>query len=80
VRAVAEPGSGKTLGFLLPAIPLLLGRMGADADAGSAGPIVLILVPTRCDRRLSKDNKTCILGRDVRELCEVLLRLVKCFP
>ena len=45
VQAVAEPGSGKTFGYLLPTLPWLL--------AAKQGPVrpsrskVLVLVPTR---------------------------------
>lgn len=44
---IAEPGSGKTLGYLLPAVAHVLGA----ADAGQAEelecPAALVLVPTR---------------------------------
>ena len=48
VRAIAEPGSGKTLGYLLPSVPWLLKRVPSSKEgASSSGPGVLILVPTR---------------------------------
>ncbi|BDA50781.1 probable DEAD-box ATP-dependent RNA helicase 20 [Coccomyxa sp. Obi] len=46
VRAVAEPGSGKTLGYLLPSLPWLVKRAHAS-DQSASGPGVLILLPTR---------------------------------
>ncbi len=53
VQAVAEPGSGKTLGYLLPSIPLMLKHQVAHHDAeGPAGcPITLVLAPTRYGRK-----------------------------
>ncbi|KAL0036815.1 hypothetical protein WJX77_000238 [Trebouxia sp. C0004] len=49
VQAVAEPGSGKTLGYLLPSIPLMLKHQVAHHDAESPAdcPITLVLAPTR---------------------------------
>ena len=49
VQAVAEPGSGKTLGYLLPSIPLMLNHQVAqhNADTPVECPITLILAPTR---------------------------------
>ncbi len=47
VQAVAEPGSGKTLGYLLPAL-VALTASGHSADTAPAGPLALVLVPTRC--------------------------------
>lgn len=49
VQAVAEPGSGKTLGYLLPAIPLLLRETKGVAAAQPMKAPMLILVPTRLD-------------------------------
>ncbi|KAK9917623.1 hypothetical protein WJX75_006589 [Coccomyxa subellipsoidea] len=74
VRAIAEPGSGKTLGYLLPALPWLLKRVqSSKKEASSSGPGVLILVPTRelaqqvaacCRnlRRLFNLETACIFG------------------
>jgi len=47
VQAVAEPGSGKTLGYLLPAVPMLVREDISTAAVPAQGPKVLILVPTR---------------------------------
>ena len=54
VAAVAEPGSGKTLAYLLPALMRARERMdadvGADAEAAegaAAAPLALVLAPTR---------------------------------
>ena len=47
VQAVAEPGSGKTLGYLLPSIPLMLKQQVVQHDAPLESPITLIMVPTR---------------------------------
>ena len=55
VRAVAEPGSGKTLAYLLPALPWLLARQAAGQQQQS-GPGVLILVPTRRAERLCRPS------------------------
>ena len=41
----AEPGSGKTLAYLLPALPLLL---EAQTALSPCSPSMLVLVPTRC--------------------------------
>ena len=46
VQAVAEPGSGKTLAYLLPCIPQLL-LQGHGITSKPAGPLVLLLMPTR---------------------------------
>ena len=47
MQAVAQPGSGKTLGYLLPGAERL-----REAGHGSAsrpdGPVMLVLTPTRC--------------------------------
>ena len=49
MQAVAEPGSGKTLGFLLPAIPLLLEQAAMRQSSDVEGyPVMLVLAPTRC--------------------------------
>ena len=45
--AVAEPGSGKTLGYLLPALSWLMRRQATPPEHDQKGPAVLILVPTR---------------------------------
>lgn len=48
VQAVAEPGSGKTLGYLLPAIPLLLEQAALRQSGDAEGyPVMLVLAPTR---------------------------------
>ncbi len=49
VQAVAEPGSGKTLGYLLPSISLMLKHQVAhhDAEGPADCPITLVLAPTR---------------------------------
>ena len=49
VQAVAEPGSGKTLAYLLPSIPLMLKHQVAhhDAEGPADCPITLVLAPTR---------------------------------
>ncbi|KAK9823896.1 hypothetical protein WJX72_006234 [[Myrmecia] bisecta] len=46
VQAVAEPGSGKTLGYLLPVLPRLLAE-GQGVASRPDGPLVLIMAPTR---------------------------------
>ena len=47
VKAVAQPGSGKTLGYLLPGAERL--RMaGHGAGTQPESPLMLILAPTRC--------------------------------
>jgi ATP-dependent helicase YprA (DUF1998 family) len=54
VQAVAEPGSGKTMGYLIPAFMRIseareAGRQAAAgaADAAAAAPLALVLAPTR---------------------------------
>eukprot|EP01133_Synstelium_polycarpum_P015075 gene15075-17847_t len=52
VLTIAQTGSGKTLGYLLPAIPHVLEVMrqrkrAAHAVSGVRGPIALVIVPTR---------------------------------
>lgn len=47
VQAVAEPGTGKTLGYLLP-LAAALAAGGHGARTAPAGPLALVLVPTRC--------------------------------
>ena len=44
--AIAEPGSGKTLGYLLPTVAHLQ-RLNHDANSQPEGPVALVLVPTR---------------------------------
>ena len=53
VQAVAEPGSGKTLAYLLPSIPLMLKHQVAhhDAEGPADCPITLVLAPTRYGRK-----------------------------
>ncbi|PNH09561.1 putative ATP-dependent RNA helicase [Tetrabaena socialis] len=46
VQAVAEPGSGKTLAYLLPALAQLMGR-SRQGTKNMASPDALVLVPTR---------------------------------
>ncbi len=46
VNAIAEPGSGKTLGYLLPTMAHLQ-RLGHDASTQPEAPPALVLVPTR---------------------------------
>ncbi|PRW59081.1 DEAD-box ATP-dependent RNA helicase 20-like [Chlorella sorokiniana] len=46
VEALAEPGSGKTLAYLLPAAVLLASK-GHSADTRPDGPLALVLLPTR---------------------------------
>jgi hypothetical protein len=46
VQAVAEPGSGKTLGYLLPAAELLI-QGGHGGASRPSGPVALVLAPTR---------------------------------
>lgn len=46
VTAVAPPGSGKTLGYLLPAAAHVL-RIGHSAATRPPGPLAVVLLPTR---------------------------------
>lgn len=46
VMAIAEPGSGKTLGYLLPTVAHLQ-RLGHDASNQPESPVAAVLVPTR---------------------------------
>ncbi len=46
IAATAEPGSGKTLGYLAPMLPLLQ-AWGEGPDSQPEGPPALVLVPTR---------------------------------
>ena len=63
VLCVAETGSGKTLGYVLPMAPHILAQRPVLVGAGtnSAGPVALILVPTR------------ELAQQVRGVCKQLL-------
>lgn len=63
MEAVAEPGSGKTLGYLLPCIAQLLdANQGADSPVQDS-PAILILTPTRQDLLSNTTRKTaCQLG------------------
>lgn len=44
---MARTGSGKTLGFLLPAFHALLNRPGGCKPRMGAGPYIVVLAPTR---------------------------------
>lgn len=44
---MARTGSGKTLGFLLPAFHALLNRPGGCKPRMGAGPFIVVLAPTR---------------------------------
>lgn len=46
VEAVAEPGSGKTIAYLLPAA-VALAEQGHSGETAPETPLVLILLPTR---------------------------------
>jgi len=46
ISAVAPPGSGKTLAYLLPAAAMLL-RTGHSKKTRPPGPLALVLLPTR---------------------------------
>ncbi len=46
-EVVAEPGAGKTLGYLLPGAELLV-RGGAGATTQPEAPLMLVVLPTRC--------------------------------
>ena len=63
VLCVAETGSGKTLGYVLPIAPHIIAQRPVLVGAGtnSAGPVALILVPTR------------ELAQQVRGVCKSLL-------
>lgn len=81
VRAIAEPGSGKTLGYLLPALPWLKKRIGTNDDAFSSGPGVLILVPTRYTYFVkSLDMAECILLWKSGHFCCAALKPLVIFP
>ena len=73
VQAVAEPGTGKTLGYLLP-LAAALAAGGHGAGSTLAGPLALVLVPTRCGLQASSSDcqhhgarrakaRTCPFGR-----------------
>lgn len=47
IISVARTGSGKTLGFLLPAFHALLTSSGGTNGVRRAGPSILVLAPTR---------------------------------
>lgn len=47
MEVVAEPGAGKTLGYLLPGAERLA-RSGHSAGSQPEGPAMLVVVPTRC--------------------------------
>eukprot|EP01116_Phalansterium_solitarium_P005197 TRINITY_DN1660_c0_g1_i3.p1 TRINITY_DN1660_c0_g1~~TRINITY_DN1660_c0_g1_i3.p1 ORF type:complete len:644 (-),score=299.01 TRINITY_DN1660_c0_g1_i3:2360-4186(-) len=71
---LAETGSGKTLGFLMPAIVHVLGQQPAQPAGKKAGPVVLVLAPTRelaiqieavCQKTVSSDPRlrsVCVYG------------------
>lgn len=44
---MARTGSGKTLGFLLPAFHALLNKPGGCKPRMGAGPYIVVLAPTR---------------------------------
>ena len=46
MQAVAQPGSGKTLGYLLPGVEQLR-EAGHGPSSRPAGPLMLVLTPTR---------------------------------
>jgi len=46
VEVVAEPGSGKTIAFLLPAA-VKLAQLGHKGNTSPEAPLVLVLAPTR---------------------------------
>jgi len=72
VLGVAPTGSGKTLGYLLPAVMHLQGQLEDNKIEVGGGPIVLILSPTRelalqvfaqCNKlKPLKMNPLCIYG------------------
>ena len=47
IISVARTGSGKTLGFLLPAFHAMLDRPGGMKPRMGAGPYIVVLAPTR---------------------------------
>lgn len=47
IISVARTGSGKTLGFLLPAFHALLNKPGGMKPKYGAGPYIVVLAPTR---------------------------------
>jgi superfamily II DNA/RNA helicase len=58
VQAVAAPGSGKTLGFLLPVLAALAAG-GHGARTAPAGPLALLLVPARCAAAPARPDGRC---------------------
>ena len=46
MEVVAEPGAGKTLGYLLPGAELLA-RWGHGAGTQPEAPLMLVVLPTR---------------------------------
>lgn len=48
MKAVAQPGSGKTLGYLLPGAERLR-LAGHAAGTLPESPLMLVLAPTRCE-------------------------------
>lgn len=77
---IAQTGSGKTLAFLLPALTHIRKEMARQQEGGqqrSAGPLALILAPTRelakqieevavQFRRLTKVKTVCCIGGEPR--------------
>lgn len=47
VLAVAPPGAGKTLAYVLPAAAALVKRHGQGKATRPEGPLCVVLVPTR---------------------------------
>jgi hypothetical protein len=47
VVGIAQTGSGKTLGYVVPAVVRILAQPVASASASAKGPVVLALAPTR---------------------------------
>ncbi|KAG2491590.1 hypothetical protein HYH03_010157 [Edaphochlamys debaryana] len=83
VRAVAEPGSGKTLAYLLPGLVRLQSE-GHSAASRPDGPAMLVLLPTRelamqvaaqcrATRAASGLRTVCVFGGAPRESQAALL-------